>query len=200
MRIEPLPAAADSKALSRESKILALGGDNSCQGNSDIQRSRPQAAAGPCPKYSEASPKRANRPQKRKRRPQAAARGHAPSDSDAAPRAAPAGPCLRAKAREPPVGSAASYPPEGFPLSTFGDGGLNCRVRDGTGCAPSSMAADPTGGSGRHPGGQHSAQDRCRLTDRPDSMKLGSRRARPISTARLSTSPCLQLRPIQLLV
>ena len=77
----------------------------------------------------------------------------------------PPGGLLRApdarKAREPPVGSAASYPPEGFPLSTFGDGGLNCRVRDGTGCAPSSMAADPTGGScvsGRHPGGQHSAQ------------------------------------------
>ena len=45
------------------------------------------------------------------------------------------------------------------------DGALNFRVRDGTGCAPSSMAADPTGGScesslaGGHPGGQHSAQD-----------------------------------------
>ena len=143
------------------------------------------------------APKRANRPQKRKNRPRRlqgsaprttrppqggcrgatphkqqrrpkAAAGPCPEDNDAAPRAAPAGPCRRAKAREPPVGSAASYPPEGFPLSTFGDGGLNCRVRDGTGCAPSSMAADPTGGScesslaGGHPGGQHSAQDFCR--------------------------------------
>ena len=107
---------------------------------------------------------------------------------------------MRRRRREPPGGSAASYPPEGLPLSTFGDGGLNCRVRNGTGCAPSSMAADPTGGSGRHPGGQHSAQDLSPLRDRPDSMKLGSRRARPISTARLSTSPCLQLRPIELLV
>ena len=106
-------------------------------------------------------------------------RGHAPEDERAAPRRLPAGSlrkqqsrpeggsrgARRGKAREPPVGSAASYPPEGFPLSTFGDGGLNCRVRDGTGCAPSSMAADPTGGScesslaGGHPGGQHSAQD-----------------------------------------
>ena len=109
-------------------------------------------------------------------------RGHAPEDERAAPRRLPAGSlrkqqsrpeggsrgARRGKAREPPVGSAASYPPEGLPLSTFGDGGLNCRVRDGTGCAPSSMAADPTGGScesslaGGHPGGQHSAQDFCR--------------------------------------
>ena len=118
----------------------------------------PQAAAGPCP-------------DKQKSRPQAAA-GLCPKNYKAAPRAASAGPCLRGKAREPPVGSAASYPPEGLPLSTFGDGGLNCRVRDGTGCAPSSMAADPTGGScesslaGGHPGGQHSAQDFCRSLSR----------------------------------
>ena len=141
----------------------------------------------------------------RRRTPRAARRARAEARADGAPSAPGSKSAARRRRarrrrREPPGGSAASYPPEGLPLSTFGDGGLNCRVRDGTGCAPSSMAADPTGGSGRHPGGQHSAQDRSHLSDRPDSMKLGSRRARPISTARLSTSPCLQLRPIQLLV
>ena len=32
-----------------------------------------------------------------------------------------------------PFMSATSYPPTGFPRSTFGDGGLNCRVRNGIG-------------------------------------------------------------------
>ena len=53
----------------------------------------------------------------------------------------------RPKAREPPVGPAASYPPAALRCSTLGDGGLNCRVRNGSGCAPSSMVAGPTGGS-----------------------------------------------------
>ena len=119
----------------------------------------------------------------------------------------PPGGLLRApdarKAREPPVGSAASYPPEGLPLSTFGDGGLNCRVRDGTGCAPSSMAADPTGGSCETAGGTLAASIARKASLIPfcDSMQSRVlRRARPISTARLSTSPCLQLRPIELVV
>ena len=113
---------------------------------------------------------------------------------------------LREKAREPPVGSAASYPPEGFPLSTFGDGGLNCRVRDGTGCAPSSMAADPTGGSCEsfsRAGTLAASIARKAFLDPQISAACLSRvlrRARPISTARLSTSPCLQLRPIELVV
>ena len=90
--METLPAAADSKALPRESKILALGGDSSCQGNSDKQRSRPQAAAGPCPTRLQAAPRRlpAGPLRRQQSRPQAAA-GPCPEDSDAAPRAAPAG-------------------------------------------------------------------------------------------------------------
>ena len=63
------------------------------------------------------------------------------------------------RAQKSPGWSAASYPPTGWPRSTFGDGGLNFRVRDGTGCAPSSMAADQPGPLCRHPGGRHSAQD-----------------------------------------
>ena len=121
------------------------------------------------PRKENAAPRRLRGPAlKTARPPPACCRQGNSENSKAAPGAAPAGRCRRAKAREPPVGSAESYPPEGLPLSTFGDGGLNCRVRDGTGCAPSSMAADPTGGScesslaGGHPGGQHSAQDFCR--------------------------------------
>ena len=37
------------------------------------------------------------------------------------------------RARKTPFMSATSYPPTGFPRSTFGDGGLNCRVRNGIG-------------------------------------------------------------------
>jgi hypothetical protein len=58
------------------------------------------------------------------------------------------------------VGSATSYPPTDFLRSTIGDGGLNFRVRNGTGCAPSSMVTEPAGGLrfGEHPEGPHSAQ------------------------------------------
>ena len=35
--------------------------------------------------------------------------------------------------QETPCASATSWPPAGWPRSTLGDGGLNCRVRDGTG-------------------------------------------------------------------
>ena len=37
------------------------------------------------------------------------------------------------RGRKTPFMSATSYPPTGFPRSTFGDGGLNCRVRNGIG-------------------------------------------------------------------
>jgi hypothetical protein len=46
--------------------------------------------------------------------------------------AAPAGGPLRMKEKAPSA-SATPYPPTGFPRSTFGDAGLNCRVRNGSG-------------------------------------------------------------------
>ena len=130
------------------------------------RRAARQAAAGAVkPLYEKSRPSGGDAggsAHKKRSRPSGGCRGgRAPQTRRAAPRRLASGARRAVRAREPPVGSAASYPPEGLPLSTFGDGGLNCRVRDGTGCAPSSMAADPTGGScvsGRHPGGQHSAQ------------------------------------------
>ena len=38
--------------------------------------------------------------------------------------------------------SAATYSPTGTPRSTIGAGGLNCRVRHGTGCVPSAMTTE----------------------------------------------------------
>ena len=72
------------------------------QADPDKHQSRPEAAlAGPCPKYSEASPKRTNRPQKRKRRPQAAA-GPRPGRRESRPKAAARGPAP--KTAMPPRG------------------------------------------------------------------------------------------------
>ena len=160
MKARSSPSAATTAA--KAAPIPSEAAPSGCGALPQIQRGLPQAGkqapekktpprggcGGPPPRDCKPPPRRLQARQLRKQqsRPKAAA-GPCPEDSDAAPRAALAGPCRREKAREPPVGSAASYPPEGFPLSTFGDGGLNCRVRDGTGCAPSSMAADPPGGS-----------------------------------------------------
>ena len=38
--------------------------------------------------------------------------------------------------------SAATYSPTGTPRSTIGAGGLNFRVRHGTGCVPSAMTTE----------------------------------------------------------
>ena len=100
----------------------------------------------------------------------------------------------------------------GLHRSTIGARGLNFRVRDGTGCASPAMAAGQQGafspplGSAAVPSGPHSARKRSspRSRDRAHALPApgkGERvRARTISTARLSTSPCLRLRPIEQVV
>ncbi len=102
--------------------------------------------------------------------------------------------------------SAASCSPTGLPRSTIGARGLNFRVRNGTGCASPAMAADqrrafdPRDGRAV-PWGPHSAPRRLPHHEvRTDPAHVGKRRARPISTARLSASRRLQLRPINLVV
>src|SRR5581483_2833517 len=73
--------------------------------------------------------------------------------------------------------------PPGRPGSTIGAGGLNFRVRDGTGCFPSAMAPETAlPGSGT------------------DSEREQEPSPRPISTGRLNTLPCVHLRPINLVV
>src|SRR6266511_1840264 len=51
--------------------------------------------------------------------------------------------------------------PPGFPGSTIGAGGLNFRVRNGTGCFPSAMTTETAGGSsrGRKPPELHSERE-----------------------------------------
>src|SRR5436309_8152771 len=74
--------------------------------------------------------------------------------------------------------------------STIGAGGLNFRVRNGTGCLPSAIATETE--RVREPRGH---------PDELDSERERSKSSpRPISTGRLNTLPCLHLRPIDLVV
>ncbi len=88
--------------------------------------------------------------------------------------------------------------PGGLPPSTIGAGRLNFRVRDGNGCDSAAMA---TGNLLSIVG-----VTRRRAATRPPSRTPEQARAmfkpspRPISTGRLNTSPCLHLRPINVVV
>ena len=101
--------------------------------------------------------------------------------------------------------------PQGRPCSTLGAGRLNFRVRYGSGCAPAAVAAGPRGAlrrgllwggeALRAPWGPHSARGRCPLRTVGSGGDLDwSRRARPISGARLRRSRALHLRPINQVV
>ncbi len=94
----------------------------------------------------------------------------------------------------------------GLLRSTIGARGLNFRVRNGTGCTSPAMVADQRGafgfqgaGSARCPGGR--TAQRGQTEGRPTATDLSQgRRARPISTARLSASRRLHLLPINQVV
>src|SRR5205823_13593325 len=87
--------------------------------------------------------------------------------------------------------------PPGCPDSTIGAGGLNFRVRDGTGCFPSAMATE-TLIRERIPGGSEGASSESPRNC--DSEREQKPSPRPISTGRLRTLPCFHLRPIDLVV
>ena len=103
--------------------------------------------------------------------------------------------------------------PQGRPCSTIGAGRLNFRVRYGSGCAPAAVAAGPRGalrrgllvgrgGAPKAPWGPHSARGRNLLENGRERRgpEKWSRRARPISGARLRRSRALHLRPINQVV
>src|SRR5437588_543845 len=78
--------------------------------------------------------------------------------------------------------------------STIGAEGLNCSVRNGKRCFPLAIATGnwwrpPLGG----PSKLHSANARASGINHPSSP-------RPISTGLLHTSPCFQIRPINLVI
>ena len=119
-------------------------------------------------------------------------------------------PCaLPLSGADAPCASAASRPPADWLRSTLGDGGLSCRVRDGIGAIPASVAALAQGAPcafrqaprGR-PGGRIASFGRRPPleTARPGGSGDREARARAISTARLNASRRLQLRPIDLVV
>ena len=101
--------------------------------------------------------------------------------------------------------------PQGRPCSTIGAGRLNFRVRYGSGCAPAAVAAGPRGAlrrglreAGRRSQGALGAAQRSRKplleNGRERRGLCVSRRARPISGARLRRSRALHLRPINQVV
>ena len=92
--------------------------------------------------------------------------------------------------------------------STIGAGGLNFRVRNGTGCLPSAMTAEtvsprraelqracPARNLARVRASSHACVD-----SELDSEREQRSSPRPISTGRLNTLPCVHLRPIYLVV
>ena len=88
--------------------------------------------------------------------------------------------------------------PGGSPPSTIGAGGLHFRVRNGNGCFPAAIATGNLYGIVK---ALIRTPERARAVPR---TWYASRRKnpspRPISTGRLNTSPCLHLRPINLVV
>ena len=123
----------------------------------------------------------------------------------AAPAARPGGAFLHAASKARPAGRRRPTLPRGLPRSTLGAGGLNFRVRYGTGCAPAAPAAGPRAAllafapvPLRAPWGPHGAGGK-RL-ERPLSSGRAPRRASPgpgpVSGARLRRSRALHLRPI----
>ena len=107
--------------------------------------------------------------------------------------------------------------PQGRPCSTIRAARLNDRVRDGNGCDPRAIAADQfricSHGMGIVRGEESQGWEalrvrsahiwgrRSRLPVRPVWIRKETGQAtRAISTARLSRSPCLHLRPIDVLV
>jgi hypothetical protein len=80
--------------------------------------------------------------------------------------------------------------PGSLPPSTIGAGGLHCRVRNGNGCFPAAVATGT------------SLLSTVRVENPRASTSANKKNPspRPISTGRLNTSPCLHLRPINLVV
>lgn len=123
----------------------------------------------------------------------------------------PRGPARTRAKRKRPLLAGGVLLSHGLHRSTIGARGLNFRVRDGTGCASPAMAAGQQGAfssAGRArpcPQGRTALESSSRAGTAtacpPRAGGRGNRvRARTISTARLSGSPHLRLRPIQQVV
>ena len=89
--------------------------------------------------------------------------------------------------------------PPSRPGSTIGAGGLNFRVRDGTGCSPSAIATEtPPRIAGTDRGTV--ARMRPEQSSEHDSEREQESSPRPISTGQLHTLPCFHFPPINLVV
>jgi hypothetical protein len=84
--------------------------------------------------------------------------------------------------------------------STIGAGGLNFRVRDGTGCTPSAMATETA--CPRRGSAFEDAREGAPRAELGTAIASASEESspRPISTGQLHTSPCFHFPPINLVV
>src|SRR5262249_50639905 len=89
---------------------------------------------------------------------------------------------------------AASYSPTWRPCSTIGAGGLNGRVRDGTGCFPSAITA------GRRATTRTGFVRREQARGSSPHAKIYGQAARPFSTGQLHALQRFHTRPINLVV
>ena len=111
----------------------------------------------------------------------------------------PRGRPVRTKSRQRPT------LPLRLQSSTIGAGGLNFRVRDGTGCSPSAMATETACLDRRLPSeGSKPIETEARMrpeqSSEHDSERERESSPRPISTGQLHTLPCFHFPPINLVV
>ena len=86
--------------------------------------------------------------------------------------------------------------PRSRPRSTIGAGGLNFRVRDGTGCDPSAMATETLCRGSLPAAFQRSWLFKSHVCLEQTIASVSEPRPRPISTGRLHVLPRFHLRPI----
>ena len=94
--------------------------------------------------------------------------------------------------------------PGGYPPSTIGAGGLNCRVRNGNGCLSAAMATGncaPSGSRSRPPGS--ASEPGVTEIGHPERSIASTSKfpsPRPISTGQLNALPHVHFRPINVVV
>ena len=96
---------------------------------------------------------------------------------------------IKSQKRGKEMFSAATYSPTGTPRSTIGAGGLNFRVRHGTGCVPSARVTC-------HLSSYFLMHIKRRKREKERSRTITRARPRRISTGQLHASQRFHLRPI----
>ena len=106
------------------------------------------------------------------------------------------GHCLEKSRRRPTL-------PGGYPPSTIGADGLNCRVRNGNGCLSAAMATGNRALSGLEDDPRSTSEPGVTVIGHPERSIASTSKfpsPRPISTGQLNALPHLHFRPINVVV